>query len=340
MVNSMNSNFVSLSKISDGKVVEKILDEWFAKKLDLFLYFGGNGKKCRLSRCISPSLHRVGEKVISDGDEFYISADSPAHSILKFIPDLPLTPHLKIREDFKISRSIRGGYFNYEYAGTALGFWKVVPTQLSRFNNGEYILMDKTSFDFQGSASGAVYVYSVYDEDYLIFKESAFITNNDFYIEERVLNSFAPAVNYNHQHIYPTNEKPSQSRYATEKYNIALYLIMQQVVVVSDGIPIISKLKPEYDAMWNANISESTLCEWFVKPEPYTDKRQRYTVEKNKGMYLFLSIFCKKNKIKNNKTEAAVIAAELNKLAVQESVNFDVDFTADEVKSWLKKPLS
>jgi len=340
MVGLMNSSFVSLSKISDEAVVEKILDEWFAKKLDLFLYFGGNGKKCRLSRCISPSLHIVGEKVISSGEEFYISAESPAHSILKFIPDLPLSPHLTMRADFKISRSIRGEYFNYEYAGTALGFWKVVPTQLSRFNNGKYILMDKTSFDFQGSASGAVFVYSVYDEDYLIFNESAFTTNNDLYIEERELNSFAPAVNYRHLHMLHTNEEPSQSRHATEKYNIALYLIMQKVVVVSDGIPIISKLKPEYDAMWDANVSESTLCEWFVKPEQFTDKRQRYTVEKKKGMYLFLSIFCKKNKIKNSKEKASVIAAELNKLVVLGSFNFDVEFTANDVKPWLKNPLS
>lgn len=40
----MNSNFVSLSKVSDDTVVEKILDEWFVKKINLFLYFGGSGK--------------------------------------------------------------------------------------------------------------------------------------------------------------------------------------------------------------------------------------------------------------------------------------------------------
>jgi hypothetical protein len=36
MVGLMNSNFVSLSKVSDDTVVEKILDEWFVKKINLF----------------------------------------------------------------------------------------------------------------------------------------------------------------------------------------------------------------------------------------------------------------------------------------------------------------
>lgn len=143
----MNSNFVSLSKISDQTVVEKILDEWFAKKLDLFLYFGGGGKRCRLSRCISPSLHIVGEKLISDGEEFYTSEESPGNSFLKFIPKLPLSPHLKVSEGFKLSSSIKGRYFNYEYSGLALGYWKIVPTQLSRFNYGRYVLKDKGSFN-------------------------------------------------------------------------------------------------------------------------------------------------------------------------------------------------
>lgn len=135
----MNSNFFSLSKITDQHIVQKILDAWFSKRIQLFLYFGGNGKKYRLSRCISPSLHIGGEQLISNGDEFYLSEDSKAHSILKFIPDLPLKWHLKITKGFKISRSIQGEYFNYEYAGTALGYWVVVPTKLAAFNNDNYI---------------------------------------------------------------------------------------------------------------------------------------------------------------------------------------------------------
>jgi hypothetical protein len=54
------------------------------------------------------SLHIGGEQVITNGDEFYLSEESDAHSILKFIPDLPLTSHLTITKGFKISRSIRG----------------------------------------------------------------------------------------------------------------------------------------------------------------------------------------------------------------------------------------
>lgn len=85
----MNSNFFSLSKITDQHIVQKILDAWFSKRIQLFLYFGGNGKKYRLSRCISPSLHIGGEQLISNGDEFYLSEDSKAHSILKFIDVAP-----------------------------------------------------------------------------------------------------------------------------------------------------------------------------------------------------------------------------------------------------------
>lgn len=336
----MNSNFVSLSKVSDETVVEKILDEWFAKKIDLFLYFGGNGKNCRLSRCISPSLHIGGEKLISDGDEFYVSADSPANSILKFIPDLPLSPHLTVKEDFKISRSIQGKYFNYEYSGRALGYWKVIPTQVSRFNNGKYTLKDKVSFNIQGDTSGGVYVYSLYDEDYLIFNEDVLVSNNDLYIEISVLEFIFPSVSAKNIDILSDGEESVKMKFATEKYNFALCLVMREVVVESDGVPIISKLKPEYDDMWNVKVSESTLCEWFVKPGPYTDKRQRFTLEKKKGMYLFLLLFCKKNKIKNTKRKAAVIAAELNKLAALESFCFDVEFTANDVEPWLRNPLS
>lgn len=334
----MNSNFVSLSKVSDEAVVEKILDEWFAKKIDLFLYFGGNGKKCRLSRCISPSLHIMGEKLISDGDEFYISADSPAHSFLKFTPDLPLSPHLTVTEGFKLSRSIQGKYFNYEYSGVALGYWKIVPTQLSRFNNGKYILKDKGTFNIQDDSVGAVYVYSLYDEDYLVFNEDVFAGNDDLYIEINVLELFGYSVSAKNLDLTSDDEEPLKRKYATEKYNFALCLAMRKVVVESDGIPIVSKLKPDYDDMWKTNISESTLCEWFVKPEPYTDKRQRFTLEKRKGMYLFLSLFCRKNKIKNTKGKASAIATELNKMAALEPFCFGVEFTADDVKPWLEEP--
>lgn len=336
----MNSNFVSLSKVSDETVVEKILDEWFAKKLDLFLYFGGNGKKCRLSRCISPSLHIVGEKLISDGEEFYTSEESPGHSFLKFIPELPLSPHLKVSEGFKLSNSIKGRYFNYEYSGRALGYWKVVPTQLSMFNYGRYILKDKGSFNIQVSPSGSVYVHSFYSEDYLVFDEDVYVVNNDLYIMEKALEITFPSINSKYSESPPNNEVPCERKHETKKYNFALCIVMREIVVESDGIPIISKLKPEYDAMWNANISESTLCEWFAKPGAYTDIRQRLTTEKMKGIYLFLLLFCKKNNIKNTKKKAFNIAVELNRLAALETFLFDIQFTEDDIKPWLQLPLS
>ncbi|HGA2742328.1 hypothetical protein OGV91_16820 [Citrobacter sp. Cf093] len=336
----MNSNFVSLSKISDQTVVEKILDEWFAKKLDLFLYFGGDGKRCRLSRCISPSLHIVGEKLISDGEEFYTSEESPGNSFLKFIPKLPLSPHLKVSEGFKLSSSIKGRYFNYEYSGLALGYWKIVPTQLSRFNYGRYVLKDKGSFNIQVAPSGSVYVHSFYSEDYLIFDEGVYVINNDLYIMANALEIIFPSINSKYSEYLPNNEVPCERKYETKKYNFALCIVMREIVVESDGIPIISKLKPEYDAMWNANISESTLCEWFAKPGAYTDIRQRLTTEKMKGIYLFLSLFCKKNNIKNTRKKASNIAVELNRLAALETFLFDVQFTEDDIKPWLQLPLS
>lgn len=337
----MNSNFIPLAKIEDQLVVSKILDEWFSKKVGLFLYFGGGGKKCRLSRCISPSLHLGGERTISNGDEFYVSEDSPAHPILKFIPDLPLSPHLKVEKGFKISRSIHGEYFNYEYSGTALGYWKVLPTVVSHFNNGNYTLKDKNSFQIKNNTPGAVFVYSVYDEDYLIFEEECIVSFLDFYIDIKELEFFI---------TYPTDKKDSGSsneakdqtrmRFETEKYNHALYLIMQELVVKSDGVPIISKFKPDYDNMWGANVSESTLIEWFSKPEPFTEKRQRLTAEKRKGLYLFLSLFCKKKNIANTKGKPSAVALELNKLVAVELGCSGVKFTDADIKPWLEEPVS
>ncbi|CAK7040838.1 hypothetical protein RZR38_09355 [Citrobacter freundii] len=337
----MNSNFVSLSKVSDDTVVEKILDEWFVKKINLFLYFGGSGKKCRLSRCISPSLHIGGEQVITNGDEFYLSEESDAHSILKFIPDLPLTSHLTITKGFKISRSIRGEYFNYEYSGSALGYWVVVPTQISAFNNGNYLLTDKKSFSLKAGLSGAVYIYSVYDEDYLIFEDDSFVSNNDLYIDIKVLDSFLPLFDSKQsKHVDFILEKSLSSKFLTSKYNIALYLMMKKLVVRSGDTPVVSKFKLDYDEMWKGNVSESTLCEWFEKPELYIEKRQRLTPEKKKGLYLFLTLFIKKEGIKNTKEKASVIAEKLNELALQEYQLDEVIFTANHVKPWLEKPLS
>jgi len=180
-------------------------------------------------RNVFPSLHMVGEQVISNGDEFYMSEDSDAHSILKFIPDLPLNSHLKIKKEFKISRSIRGEYFNYEYVGTALGYWKIVPTVLSRFNNGNYLLKDKSLFQVVNKPSGAVYVYSVYDEDYLIFDTECFVSNADLYIDIKDLESFLPLVNDKLDSSSDSLPKESVSRiYFTPEYNIALYLLMNK----------------------------------------------------------------------------------------------------------------
>lgn len=283
----MNAHFISLSKISDKIVVAKVLDDWFVKKIDLFVYFGGSGKKCRLSRCISPSFHISGEKLISDGDEYYVSADSPAHLFLKFIPDLPLKSHLKVKKSFKISMYIQGEYYNYEYSGTAIGYWKVIPTQISGFNGGNYIVKNKDGFDIQNAAPGSVFIYSISDGDYLDFKEDVQINNDDLFIEISVLNSMLPSFSL------PSAERIEQ-RYVTKNYTVALFLMMRNVAVESDGIPIVSKFKPDYDLMWQSNISESTLCEWFQKPELYTDIRQRFTLEKRQGMILFISMFCKK----------------------------------------------
>lgn len=334
----MNSNFVSLSKVSDETVVEKILDEWFVKKIDLFLYFGGSGKKCRLSRCISPSLHIGGEQVITNGDEFYLSEDSDAHSILKFIPDLPLTSHLKITKGFKISRSIRGEYFNYEYSGSALGYWVVVPTQISAFNDGNYLLTDKKSFNLKADLSGAVYVYSVYDEDYLIFDSEVAINKSDLYIDFNVLNTIFPSANV----IITTEteligDKTQSMIFDTKKENFALCLLMHQTVVRNNGTPVVSKFKVDYDEMWKANISESTLLEWFEKPGEFTDKRQRITNEKRKGLYLFMELFNQKY-VSSSKSKTSTIAAELNKLAASDDFQFPVAFTVSDVRKWLKKP--
>lgn len=337
----MNSNFFPLSKISNLEDIEKILDEWFAKKIDLFLYFGGNGKKCRLSRCISPSLHIGGEQTISNGDEFYMSEDSDAHSFLKFIPDLPLKPHLKINKGFKVSRSIRGEYFNYEYSGTALGYWKMVPTVVSRFNNGNYLLKDKVSFQSQKNIPGAVYVYSLYDEDFLIFDDEYFVSNSDLYIEVKSLNSllsfFEPKKS---KDVDSIQEKSPSNKFLTPKYNVALYLMMKKTVVRSGDTPVVSKFKLDYDDMWKGNISESTLCEWFEKPELYIEKRQRLTLEKKKGLYLFLTLFIKREGIKNTKGKASVIADKLNELVLQEYQLDEIIFTANDVKPWLEKSLS
>lgn len=337
----MNSNFIPLAKIEDQLVVSKILDEWFSKKVDLFLYFGGSGKKCRLSRCISPSLHLGGERTISNGDEFYVSEDSPAHSILKFIPDLPLNSHLKVEKGFKLSRSIQGEYFNYEYSGTALGYWKVLPTVVSHFNNGNYNLTDKKSFQIGSNTPGAVFVYSVYDEDYLIFDEESIVSFNDLYIDIKALEFFTPyPVDKKNTGSSDDSKKTAVMKFQTEKYNHALYLIMQELVVKSDGVPIVSKFKPDYDDMWDTNVSESTLLEWFSKPEPFTEKRQRLTAEKRKGLYLFLSLYCKKKSIASTKGKPSAIALELNKLATVELGCFGVEFTAADIKPWLEKPVS
>lgn len=334
----MNSNFFSLSKITEQHIVQKILDAWFSKRIQLFLYFCGNGKKCRLSRCISPSLHLSGEQVISNGDEFYLSEDSNAHSILKFIPDLPLKSHLKITKEFKISRSIRGEYFNYEYSGTAFGYWVVVPTKISAFNNGNYILTDKESFSLKADSSGAVYVYSVYDEDYLIFEGHNGINNNDLYIDVNVLKSLFPSFSSDYEFdAVSVDKKTLNAIFETKKENFALCLLMHETVVRNNGVPVVSKFKVDYDNMWDANISESTLLEWFEKPGAFTDKRQRITNEKRKGLYLFIELFNQKY-LSRSKGKAPVITDELNKLAASDDFQFPVEFTTSDVRKWLKKP--
>ncbi|WP_370429505.1 hypothetical protein [Klebsiella aerogenes] len=104
-----------------------------------------------------------------------------------------------------------------------------------------------------------------------------------------------------------------------------------------NGVPVVSKFKVDYDEMWKANISESTLLEWFEKPATFTDKRQRIKVEKIKGLYLFMTIFSQKYGSSSH-TKAPVIADELNKLAASDDFQFPVVFTTSDVRKWLKKP--
>ncbi|EEW2202487.1 hypothetical protein D9H39_24465 [Escherichia coli] len=153
-----------------------------------------------------------------------------------------------------------------------------------------------------------------------------------------MLKSVFPSFNPDDKFNGVTVEKKSKEAvFETKKENFAVCLLMHETVVRNNGVPVVSKFKVDYDEMWKANISESTLLEWFEKPAAFTDRRQRIKGEKIKGLYLFMTMFSQKYG-SGSKSKTAIIADELNKLAASDDFQFPVAFTTSDVRKWLKKP--
>ncbi|EOZ7425131.1 TPA: hypothetical protein RM800_002118 [Yersinia enterocolitica] len=337
----MAQDFYTLDEMAPrfGVDADVFIRAWLDEKLPLYIYFGSDSPPCTIRRCIPRQLHEYARDNILYGRDSYQSKDSPDHDTLIFIPEHPLSPHLKVKARYELGGGDgprRGGYYEYRYRGCARGCWLAKPTSVTHLSQGKYLLTDKDSV-------GDVTVHALDAFDYLIFSEKTYVEKQSFMIREDDIKNNLPELKKASIHVIDneiTTEESwivnSLTEYPTPKIKFALCLMIHVLAPKrSDNTPIITNITSDFNRLWDEGFSESTVNSWAKKPDLQSKKRLRPSFAQETGIYILLSTYCARKNIKKN---ASVVATRLTELAVSTSLNLDVKFSVDDVTPWFKRP--
>lgn len=337
----MAQDFYTLEEMAPrfGVDADVFIRAWLNKKLPLYIHFGSDSPPCTIRRCIPRQLHEHATDNILYGRDSYQSKDSPDHDTLIFIPEHPLSAHLKVKARYELGEGAGpglGAYYEYRYRGSARGYWLAKPTSIAHLSQRKYLLTDKDSV-------GDVMVHALDVFDYLIFSEKIHIEKTSLMIREDDIKDNLPELKKASVHVIDneiTIEKSevvgSLKEYPTPKITFALFLMIHVLAPKrSDHTPIVTNITSVFNVLWKEGIAESTVNSWAKKPDLQSKKRMRPSFAQKTGIYILLSTYCAHEDIKKN---ASVVATRLTELAVSTSLNLDIKFSVDDVRPWFNRP--
>lgn len=344
----MAQDFYSLEDMAPrfGIDADVFIKAWLDKKLPLYIHFGSDSPPCTIRRYIPRQINEYARDDILYGRDSYQSKDSLDHNSLIFIPEHPLSAHLKVKARYELGEGAvprLGGYYEYRYRGSARGYWLAKPTSVAHLSQGKYLLTDKDSVECKSSFVGDVTVHALDVFDYLIFSEKTYVEKKSFMIREDDIKNNLPELKKASIHVIDneiTTEElgvvNSLTEYPTPKIKFALCLMIHVLAPKrSDNTPIITNITSNFNRLWDEGFSESTVNSWAKKPGLQSKKRLRPSFAQETGIYILLSTYCARENIKKN---ASVVATRLTELAVSTSLNLDIEFSVDDVKPWFKRP--
>lgn len=138
----MAQDFYTLEEMAPrfGVDADVFIRAWLDDKLPLYIYFGSDSPSCTIRRCIPRQLHEYARDNILYGLDSYQSKDSLDHDTLIFIPEHPLSAHLKVKARYELGEGAGpglGAYYEYRYRGSARGYWLAKPTMTAHLSRGK-----------------------------------------------------------------------------------------------------------------------------------------------------------------------------------------------------------
>ncbi|AHK21926.1 hypothetical protein BF17_04500 [Yersinia similis] len=344
----MAHDFYTLEEMAPrfGVDANVFIKAWLEGRLPLYIYFGNESRPCTIKRCVSA---KENEHVMHDilyGRDFYQSKASPDNDVLMFVPETPLSAHLKVKAQYEFgggNMPERGKYYEYMYQGNARGYWLAKPTNVAHLSRGKYLLTDKESFEYKKLFLGDVMVHAHEEYDYLIFSENTYVEKSSLMIREDDIKTNLPELKKASVHVIDNEITTEESgivnslkEYPTPKIKFALCLMIHILAPKrSDNTPIITKITSDFNLLWDEGFSESTVNSWAKKPDLQSKKRLRPSFAQETGIYILLSTYCALEDIKKN---ASIVATRLTELVTSTSLNLGVKFSAEDVTPWLKRP--
>lgn len=341
----MAQGFYTLEEMAPrfGVDADMFIRAWLDDKLPLYIYLGSDSPSCTLRRCIPRQLHEYARDNILYGRDSYQSKDSPDHDTLIFIPEHPLSAHLKVKARYELGEGAGpglGAYYEYRYRGSARGYWLAMPTMTAHLSRGKYLLTDKEAVGSKSSPVGDVMVHAYDEYDFLIFPETIYINKLSFFVKEsEVKNKFSELTETIIQsNSFAEGEKILSQSHRPPNINFALYLMISEWWPSDKNgnkIIIKSKLRTYLNDHCGLKTSIKTIGRWAEKPELENNIIKREREGRKNALYYILKIYCEE---KNIEMIPPVIVEKLNKLARDYGYGPEVSFDTIEVTVWLQEP--
>ncbi|EOZ3193321.1 hypothetical protein ACQL2C_001710 [Yersinia enterocolitica] len=338
----MAQDFYSLGETASrsGVDVDVFIQAWLEGKLPLYIYFGNASSLCTLRRCVSARAH---EHVIDDiiyGRDFYQSKASPDNDALMFIPETPLSAHLKVKARYELGGGEGpepGGYYEYRYEGYARGYWTATPTMVAHFSRGKYLLTDKESFERKSSSIGDVIVHAHDKSDFIIFSENLYIDKLSFFVKENDVKDNLPELwrDLEPSDVLTDHAIPPVQFYRPPNVYFALYLMISEWCPKHpDGKPMTSKLVTYFNETCKLAFTKGSISRWAERPELKSNIQKREMKGHREALSHLLQVYCDENKIDKMPTK---VTETLNELARVHGYGPELLFDTMEVTLWLKE---
>lgn len=152
--------------------LESIISAWLDNHINLYVNL--RSEYCRMNRYANKKEIRYDRFNISIGRDFYQHESSPQAAIRNFIP----CKYSEMKEHMNFSGS---SAYKYVYNGYASGYWRLQPTNITRFARGNYNL--KNANNEWISIPSEVEIYGRDRKDYLLFNQDIFISHTDLFVD-------------------------------------------------------------------------------------------------------------------------------------------------------------